>query len=143
MNLTKLPYFRHVKWRPDSGELLRFAMAMLVGFTVLGLLTAWRHHSVTRGAMGLWGLGVGLAVAAMIPGLGRAAYLCVYVPSSFIGYFVSKVVLFFIFFLVFVPIGALLRLMGKDLLRFRPKAPRAVWAPLDSVKDSNRYYRQF
>lgn len=91
----------------------------------------------------MWGLGFGLAVAALIPGLGRAAYLAVYLPTNFIGYFVSKVLLFFIFFLVFVPIGALLKLLGKDLLRLKPKAPRAVWGPVKSVRDPNRYYRQF
>jgi len=59
------------------------------------------------------GLGVVLAVAAMIPGLGRVAYLAVYVPSILSGYFVSKVILFIVFFLVFVPIGALLKCSGK------------------------------
>jgi hypothetical protein len=143
MSFTKLPFFRHVKWNPDRKELRSFAIAMLVGFAVLGSLATWRNHHITRGAMVMWGLGLGLAVAAMIPGLGRAAYLAVYLPSNFIGYFVSKVVLFFIFFLVFVPIGALLKLLGKDLLRLKPKPPRAVWGPVSSAKDPNRFYRQF
>jgi len=116
---------------------------MFVGFTVLGLLSIWRHHGLTKVAIVLWALGIILAVCAMIPGLGRWAYLAVYVPSSFIGYFVSKVILFFVFFVVFVPIAALLKLLGKDLLRLRPPSPRAEWTPMNSTRDSNRYYRQF
>jgi hypothetical protein len=143
MSFSELPFFRHVKWFPDRSELRRFAIAMLVGFAILGLLSTWRHHGIARPAIVLWAVGVVLAVCAMIPGLGRWAYLAVYVPSSFVGYFVSKVILFFVFFLVFVPIGALLKVMGKDLLRMRPTSPRAVWTTMNSTRDSNRYYRQF
>lgn len=143
MNLRELPYFRHVKWDPDRSELRRFAIAMLVGFSVLGLLSSWRHGSISTPAMVLLGVGIFLAVTAMIPGLDRVVYLAVMLPTSFIGYFMSKVVLFLIFFLVFVPIGALLRLLGKDILRLRPQSPRAIWVTTNSVKDSSRYYRQF
>ena len=143
MSLAKLPYFRRVKWQPDKAELRRFAIAMLVGFAVLGGLSAWRHHGVTQGVIALWSAGLALAVASQIPGLGRLAYLAVYLTSSFIGHFVSKVVLFLVFVLVFVPIGALLRLLGKDILRVRPDKPRAIWTPMKFGKESNRYYRQF
>jgi hypothetical protein len=143
MSLKDLTYFKRVKWQPDASELRKFSIAMLVGFAVLGALSALRHHGVQWGSISLWSLGAVLAIAAWIPGLGRIAYLAVYVPSSFIGHFVSKIVLFFVFFLVFVPIGVLLRLLGKDLLRLRPATPRASWTPMNSLKSSNRYYRQF
>ena len=143
MKFSELPFFRHVKWFPDRIELRRFAIAMLVGFTLLGALAVWRNHGFTRASMVMFALGVVLAVAAMIPGLSRFAYLAVYIPSSFIGFFVSKVILFVVFFLVFVPIGALLKLLGKDLLRLRPEKPRAVWTSMNSIRDANRYYRQF
>jgi Family of unknown function (DUF5989) len=143
VSFKDLAYFRRVKWHPEKGELRSFAIAMLVGFTVLGGLSVWRHHGVTRAAIGLWGIGFGLALAASIPGFGRFAYLAVYLPTSFIGHFISKIVLFFVFFLVFVPIGVLLRLLGKDLLRLRPVKPRAVWISMKSIEGSARYYRQF
>ena len=84
--------------------------------------------------MGFWGIGLGLAVAALIPGLNRVAYLAVYLPASFVGHYVSKIVLFLVFFLVFAPIGILLRVLGKDLLRLRPAKPRAVWTSVKSVQ---------
>jgi hypothetical protein len=116
---------------------------MLIGFFLLGVLSSWRQARISELATVFWGIAIVLALTSLIPGLGRFVYLMVMVPSSFVGYFVSKVVLFLIFFLVFVPTGLLLRLLGKDLLRLRPKKPRAVWTPTNSVKESDRYYRQF
>ena len=143
MKFTELSFFHHVRWNPDRNDLRAFAMAMLTGFGVLGSLAALRHSGLTRGTLVLWTIGVVLAVCTMIPGLGRIAYLAVYVPSSFVGYFVSRIILFFVFFLVFVPIGAFLKMLGKDLLRLHPKSPRAVWQTINTTRDSNRYYRQF
>jgi hypothetical protein len=143
MTVTALACFQHVQWRPDNRELRRFAIAMLVGFLGLGLIAAWRSSSVGRGTLALWGLGLLLAVAALIPGLGRAAYLSIYIPTSLVGYVVSKVILVLIFSLVFVPLALILRSTGKDLLRLHPKQNRAVWTPLKREHDSDRYYHQF
>src|SRR5262245_21827075 len=143
MSLKDLTYFKRVKWHPDNEELRRFSIAMLVGFAVLGGISALRHHGIQWGSQTLWTIGIVLSIAAWIPGLNRLAYLTFYVPSSFVGHCVSKIVLFFVFFLVFVPLGVLLRLLGKDLLRIHPANPRATWTPMNSLKNSNRYYRQF
>jgi hypothetical protein len=143
MNFKSLPYFRRVKWNPDRAELRRFAIAMPAGFALLGVIGILKNHGVTHGILVLWGIGLGVALAAWVPGLGRIVYLAIYLPSSFVGHFVSKVVLFLVFFLVFFPVGALLHLLGKDLLRLRPGKPRATWNSMKSVNDSRRYYRQF
>jgi hypothetical protein len=143
MKLSKLPFFQHINWNPDKNELRRFAIAMLVGFAILGLAIALKNHAVTWRAGVLPLVGIGLAAAAFVPGLGRIAYLGVYLPSSFIGYFVSKIILSLVFALVFVPTGLLLRVFKKDPLRLRPAAPRARWTEHKHKPDSDRYYRQF
>ncbi len=144
MKVTQLPFFQHVNWSPDRYERRRFAVSMLVGFAALGLLVAWRARDLLgTSTFILWGIGIALAVTALVPGLGRAVYLGVYLPTSLVGYVVSHVILTLMFFLVFVPIGLVLRLTGKDLLRLRPLRERAVWTRLDPVKDPESYYRQF
>lgn len=143
MKISQLPFFRHVNFHPDRGELRRFAIAMVVGFTILGALAAWHTSELSTRTFVLWGIGIALAACAFIPGLGRIAYLGVYLPSSVVGYVVSHVVLALLFFLVFVPIGIMLRLTGKDLLRLRPGSPRALWMPLEPKDDIKSYYRQF
>jgi hypothetical protein len=144
MNLKALPFFQHLNWRPDARELRRFAIAMLIGFTILGLLSAWRGKGIGTPSIVLWSLGVVLAVAAFIPGLGRMAYLAVYLPTSIIGYVVSNVLLALMFLVVITPLGLILKLMGKDLLQQqrRPKE-RTGWMPIKSTKTEDSYYRQF
>jgi hypothetical protein len=144
LNLKILPFFQHVKWRPDARELRRFAIAMLIGFTILGLLTAWRGKSIGTASIVLWSVGVVLAVAAFIPRLGRIAYLAVYLPTSIIGYVVSNVLLALMFLLVITPLGLILKLMGKDLLQQqrRPK-DRTGWLAVKTTKTDDSYYRQF
>lgn len=113
---------------------------MLIGFAILGSLAAWRAGGISRGTMILWTIGAGLALAALIPGLGRLAYLAVYLPTSIIGYIVSHVVLTLMFFLIITPLGLVLKLMGKDLLQ---KRRQPQWRPVRGVKSEDSYYRQF
>ena len=141
--LDTLPFFQHVKWQPDKRELRRFAVAMLVGFSLLGLFAAWRAKEVGNASILLWGIGVTLAIAAFIPKLNRVAYLGVYLPTSIIGYVVSNVILALMFFLLITPLGIILRLMGKDLLQQRRPKQQEMWTPVKTVKTEDSYYRQF
>ena len=143
MKLTALPFFRHIKWHPDARELRRFAVAMLIGFSVLGSLAAWRASGINTTAIILWGTGAVLATSAFVPKLGRLAYLAVYIPTSIIGYVVSNIVLALMFFFVITPLGILLRLMGKDLLQQRSQRGKTKWTPVKSIKNEDSYYRQF
>ena len=141
--LDTLPFFQHVKWRPDKRELRRFAVAMLVGFSLLGLFAAWRAKEIGNASILLWGIGVTLAIAAFVPKLNRIAYLAVYLPTSIMGYVVSNVILALMFFLVITPLGIILRLMGKDLLQQRRPKQKEMWTPVKTVKTEDSYYRQF
>jgi hypothetical protein len=143
VKVASLPFFQHIKWHPDARELRRFAIAMLIGFAVLGLLSAWRAGGIGTTSIVLWSAGVFLALAAFVPGLGRLAYLAVYLPSSIIGYIVSSVLLTVMFFLVITPMGIILRLMGKDPLQERRQKNKTHWNPVKASKSEDSYYRQF
>src|SRR5205814_1943021 len=143
MNIRELACFQRVNWSPDSSELRWFAGAMLAGFAVLGMLRALRHHGLDTGVVVLWGIGVALALGAMVPKLGRAVYLAVYVPASLLGFCMSRAVLTLVFYLVFLPLGLALRLLRKDLLDLRPVRGRSVWVRHAAAAPPNRYYRQF
>jgi len=140
VKVTALPFFQHVKWSPDAKELRRFAVAMVIGFGLLGFLSVWRANGISNLPIVLWGLGLFLAISALIPGLGRPAYLAVYLPSSIIGYFVSQILLALIFFFVITPLAIILRLTGKDILQQRR---RDGWMRVRNTKTDDSYYRQF
>ena len=143
MDIKALPFFQHVKWRPDARELRRFAVAMLIGFFVLGALSAWRAWGIGTGAIVLWGIGVVLASTAFVRKLGRVAYLAVYLPTSIIGYVVSHVMLTLMFFFVITPVAIILRLLGKDVLQQRRERNKPGWISVKGVKNEDSYYRQF
>ena len=143
MKIATLPFFQHVKWRPDARELRRFAIAMLIGFFVLGALSAWKTKGIHTGSIVLWSIGASLAIAAFVPKLGRIAYLAVYLPTSIIGYVVSNVMLTLMFFLVITPLGIVMKLMGKDVLQQRRPDRTTQWMPVKETKNEESYYRQF
>jgi hypothetical protein len=143
MKIRQLACFQHVKWDPDRHELRRFARSMLVGFALIGLVRVLFRHHIEMSTLVLWSLGLVLAVGAMLSRLGRVTYLAVYLPTSLIGYGVSQTILTLLFFLVFAPLGLVLRLLGKDLLGLEGRGLRSNWTSHPAVRDAESYYRQF
>ena len=141
MHLKQLPCFRHLSWRPSPKELRQFGMAMLCGFAILGLITLARTRTFNTQVAILWTVGALLAILSRIPGLNRIAYLTVNLPTSALGYLVSRVALTLVFFLVFVPIGQFLKWTGKDLLQI--KGGSSTWVPVEDKTDASTYSHQF
>src|SRR5437016_5441143 len=131
--------FQHIDWFPDSAGLRRFAASMLMGFAVIGGILWLRTHSLGKPTV-LFAIGLTLALAAIIPGIGRLAYLAVYLPTSLLGFVISQVLLTLIFFLVVTPLALILRWMGKDLLQTR-SSYKSMWIEHPRTKDRKSYYR--
>jgi polyferredoxin len=143
VSIKDLACFQHVNWKPNHSDLRKFALTMLIGFAVLGAVVAWHRGGIVAPAFRLWVIGAGLALAAMIPGLGKLAYLTVYVISGMIGFVVSRVLLTGIFFALVTPLAIVLRLTGEDLLRLRKHQGKTRWIAHAARKDRGSYYRQF
>jgi hypothetical protein len=141
MNFKRLPCFEHLNWNPGKKDRQEFALAMLAGFSLLGTIALVRAHHFTPAVVTLWIIGAALAAVSCIPRLGRATYLAVNVPTSLVGYLVSRIALVVVFFLVFVPIGQLLKWAGRDLLQLHRRA--AGWTVLGSHRGPSDYYHQF
>ena len=143
MRIKTLPCFAHVNWTPNAGELRKFALSMVIGFGIIGAYVAIRNGAVVPSSLTLWAVGGGLAAGAMIPGVGRYVYLAVYVATGAVGYVISRVLLTAIFYALFTPIGLILRLTGKDLLRLRRNPGSTEWIAHRVAADRRRYCRQF
>ncbi len=122
---------------------------LVVGGVFVGIaaVVAWRHDW----ALGAWGMGL-LSVGSvlMVLGLGapkvlRPMYLVWMGLAVVLGFVMTRVLLTVVFVLVMVPIGLVLRLIGKDLLDRRPDPQAAsYWKPKtyadDSAKRLEKYY---
>jgi hypothetical protein len=143
MNVKGLPCFQHVQWDPSRTELRKFGRAMLIGFAVLGLLVAWRQGQFGTATYTLWGVGAALAVAAVLPLVGKLAYLAIYVVTGIVGFAVSRIILTMIFYLLFTPLGLLLKAIGKDFLRAHRNPAGTEWIAHPRVGDRQSFYRRF
>jgi len=90
--------------------------------------------------------GLALAVSRLIPPLFRAIYRLWLGFSVVLGYFISRILLTIIFFLVLTPTGLIMRMVGKDPMerKLDPDAP-SYWRPKEKSEDTSieRYEKQF
>ena len=138
MKWSDLPF------NPSRRALRQFAALWLVCFLALG---ATQYFVRNRPLLGLT-----LAAAAVmlgIPGLMRPSLLrwvfvaCMVVTFP-IGWLLSLLVLLALYFLVFTPVAALLRLRGRDVLGRTPAPERdSFWEPKNTPLDVRGYFRQY
>jgi hypothetical protein len=138
-----------MKWsdlplRPTPRVLRQFAWAWLIIFLVLGALQYLRrgHHE----------LGLGLGVMAVLVGgfgLARPAavrwlYVCLTLLAFPIGWLVSQLMLFVLFYLIITPVAILFRSRGRDVLARQPAPERSsFWQPKKMPLDVRSYLRQY
>ncbi len=131
--------------RPPKPKVVRqFGVVCLVVFGALGLFLAWKKGRTDLG-YGLAGFGVFCAIfGAVAPGLFRWFYTGSMLLAFPIGFAVSQVMLVFLFFVVFLMVGAFLRLKGWDaMLRRRKPAGASYWQDKPTPTDPKRYLRQY
>ncbi|MFC1783882.1 SxtJ family membrane protein, partial [Planctomycetota bacterium] len=65
--------------------------------------------------------------------------------ATVLGWFMTRVILSILFFLVFTPMGLLMKLMGKDLLDLKyNRTTKSYWVPKPKAKlKKSDYERQF
>ena len=128
---------------PSPRDLNVFGLLFLLFAGVIGAGLYWRSgaHEAARTA---WIAGALLtALYFAIPPLRRPFYLGWLYVTFPIGFVLSHVILGAVFYLVFTPIGLVMRLLGKDPLHRRlDRAAATYWVEHDPHSDPKRYFRQ-
>ena len=133
-----------IPFSPSPRMLREFAAIWLVFF---GGMAAWQ--GLVRGRTG-----VALALAALAvvvggiglarPGFVRPIFVGWMVLAFPIGWTVSLLLLGLVYYGLFLPIGLVFRLTGRDALQVRPRPGAATyWTPHAAPADVRRYFRQF
>lgn len=129
---------------PTKRDLNILALLFLgIGCAIGAYLLFWKGSSNGY----IWmGIGVVLCVARLIPPLFRTIYRFWVGLSVVLGYFISRIILTVLFFVVVMPIGFVMRLVGKDPMerKLDPDAP-TYWKPREPEADTSieRYEKQF
>jgi hypothetical protein len=138
---------------PDDRTLRQFGFIALFGF---GALSACAHYEAWIFAFGLGSARVavsaafaGLALLSLLLGLvypraNRAIFVGTAVLAYPIGFVLSYAIMGVLFFGIIAPIGATLRLLGKDPLpRGYDDAAGSYWSEARASRGKRSYFRQF
>lgn len=129
---------------PSSRDLTILAALFLV---LPGLIGGYLLFGKGSGNGWIWIVaGAALAVSRLIPPLFRAIYDFWIGLSVVLGYFVSRILLTIVFFIVITPTGLIMRVVGKDPMeRKLDPAATTYWRRKEQESDTSveRYEKQF
>ena len=125
-------------------QLRKFAVVMAVPLALIGAIVLWRRREYYWCFFVASGLFIcpGLLVPVVLMPLHK-----IWMTFSIImGWFMTRLILCVLFFIVLTPMALLLRLLGKDLLntKFDRTTSQTYWLPRDNTNAQNRdYSKQF
>lgn len=129
-----------INWNPTDRQLRQFGA--LAALFLPGLAWIWGGSRTTIG----WLLAFGLAVAAVgwiRPRVLKPLFVGMTLAAIPLGMVVGEVAMLTIYFAVFLPIGLVFRIKGRDNLRLkRERSATTYWAPKRQPTGVGSYYRQ-
>ncbi|OVE78260.1 hypothetical protein BVX98_00900 [bacterium F11] len=133
-----------INWTPNNKDLRKFGLAILIGFALIGGIVYWRgFHQV---AIGLWiGSGIVGALAILLPPLSKPFYW-IWMGIAFVmGTVISFLIVAFIYYFIFTPVGLIMRLIGRDALKLKKKSfqHNTYWHSHPAMEDKKIYERLF
>lgn len=131
-----------IKYKEDPRVWRKSTLLTVLGLALVSSLLRWRRafgSDVWLGALGV--LSCVAAAACIRPGAFRSYYRF----STWAGFWssqaVARVVLTLMFFLIFLPAGLMMRLIGKDPLHLKRAAgTTSYWVPARSSSPLDRLF---
>ena len=127
----------------DKKTLRKFGITMGVAFFIIALLLFFRHkHSpvTVLSISALW-----FICAFIAPGFLKPLYIMWMKFAFILSWINTRIILFIIFYLIFAPVGVVMRLFGADLLKRKTDQNRDSYWQGAVKKTFNRasYEKQF
>ena len=143
--------FKEINWKPDAGELRKFAISLIIGFPCIAtifFLAAWLFsRSLPAPGFFLYLGGIGSAVGLiclLVPVVARPLYGVWYGLAACIGIVVANLLFTLLFYLLYAPLGLIMRVIGRDALSLRFKRGSATyWKDAPPQPPAKKYFRQF
>ena len=135
--------FSDIPRNPDHGMLRQFAGLWILFFGAIALSQYFRSQNASVAiVIGAFALVVGVP-GLFFPRVLKPIFVGWMILAFPIGWLVSHVILFLIYWSVFVPIGFILRRMGHDPLRLRKPSSDSYWEQKTQQTSLRRYLKQF
>jgi hypothetical protein len=143
MGLKTLAIFEHLNWGPTRND-LRISVLSLAGAIVFWSGIAEWRSGAGWGAILPWWVGAAVLafIALLVSPVARSLYFAFHIPAAVILYLTSRLIILILFFLVFTPVGVLVRIFGRNPLQLRPRQG-SIWDECTASRGVDRYYHQF
>jgi multisubunit Na+/H+ antiporter MnhG subunit len=134
--------FKNIK--SGKKELREFGITIGIILIILGALVLWRGRRAISPRLFITGA-LFIILGLTLPGVLKPLQKLWMGFSITIGFFVSRVILFVLFYVVLTPMGLLARLLGKDILDQKiDKSRKSYWQDReDAAKTKESYENQY
>ncbi len=133
-----------IDWNPDRKTLRTFAVGLVVLAVAYASWLGWNAR-LSIGAIWVCGVTGGLGLVGMcVPSRLRWVYVVWMVVVFPIGWSVFQAMLAILYFVVIMPLGLLMKALGRDPLQLRAE-PNAItyWNERPQSDDPRRHFRQY
>lgn len=143
--------FKEINWKPQQADLKKFAWSLIIGFPCIAIvfyLAKWFHTQslpAPQFFLLLGGIGALLGVVCMVvPIIARPLYFVWYGLAACIGLVMANLIFTLMFYLIFLPMGIVMRLLGRDPLNLRWKREvKSHWQDAPSQPSAESYFSQY
>lgn len=129
-----------IKWNPPDRQLRQFGWICPVALPVVAWI--WGGGWAVVSSCAAVGCVIAL-IGTSFPQALRPVFLALSIAAAPIGMIVGEIALLLIFFGVFLPIGIVFRLAGRDPLQLRiNRSATSYWQNKAQPRNAASYYRQ-
>lgn len=130
-----------VQWNPTQRQLRQFGVICLFALPLIAWL--WGGSSQLIGILA----GIGLVMAVLgylLPAVVKPLFIGLTLVTLPIGLVLGEIATLLIFFGMFLPLGLLFRLVGRDALQVKiNKSAKTYWHVKKQPKDTASYFHQY
>jgi hypothetical protein len=130
-----------LNWNPENRQLKQFGWFSLIMLPFL----AWLWGATTFVISICLGIGALFALLGMaVPSVLKPVFLGLSLILMPLGLVVGEILMLLVFLLVFLPIGLVFRMMGRDRLQLSiNRSQTSYWQPKEIPSRKERYFRQY
>ena len=132
-----------INFRPDDRLLRQFGCLCWLLLSVLSAYRWWRDGLDLIAVVQQLAAVSLLLLAILRPSFLRPLFVAWSIAAFPMGWLVSHLLLFVMYFVVFWPTGFVLRLCGWDPLGLRTCGSGSLWQDRPAASDLRRYFRQY